>query len=357
MNKLDTDYIALINDILENGTESGDRTGTGTKKVFGRVIRHNMQDGFPLLTTKKMFYNGIIHELLWFLRGETNIKYLVDNNVNIWVGDCYKKYCAYCSTLEEPDNDILIEDFETSSMRIMTQKEFIHAIKADYKLSHSDITFSQKFAELNKVYGSEWIDWYGINQVQELIDTLKTNPDSRRMMVTAWNPVNVKNAVLPPCHYMWQVFTREFNEQERFNLAMKMKVDGGIIPNVGPEFDLMNWCDTHNVPKRGISLMYQMRSVDTGLGMPFDIASYGFLLSMIAQCVNMHPEELISSFGDTHIYMNQLEDIQQQLNREPYKLPTLELNKNITNIFDFKFDDIMVKNYVSHDVIKLQLSN
>jgi thymidylate synthase len=356
MNNLDKNYIALLNDIMKNGTFSGDRTGTGTKKVFGRVIRHDMTEGFPLLTTKKMFYKGIIHELLWFLKGDTNIKYLVDNGVYIWIGDCYKKYKGICDTMEEPDTDILVEDTEKSCLRTMTEKEFIEAIKLDYPLGNTGITFAQRFGELNKVYGSEWIDWYGINQVQELVDTLKNNPDSRRMMVTAWNPVNVRNAVLPPCHYTWQVFTRELNDQNRFDIAMSMNIEGGI-PKLENSVDFNNWCDAHNVPKRGISLMYQMRSVDTGLGMPFDIASYGFLLSMIAQCVNMHPEELISSFGDTHIYMNQLEDIKAQLDREPFKLPKLELNKDVKNIFDFKFEDIKIVDYVSHDAIKLQLSN
>ena len=356
MNNLDKNYIALLNDIMENGTFSGDRTGTGTKKVFGRVIRHDMTEGFPLLTTKKMFYKGIIHELLWFLKGDTNIKYLVDNGVYIWIGDCYKKYKGLCDTMEEPDTDILVEDTEKSCLRAMTEKEFIEAIKLDYPLGNTGITFAQRFGELNKVYGSEWIDWYGINQVQELVDTLKNNPDSRRMMVTAWNPVNVRKAVLPPCHYAWQVFTRELNDQNRFDIAMSMNIEGGI-PKLENSADFNNWCDAHNVPKRGISLMYQMRSVDTGLGMPFDIASYGFLLSMIAQCVNMHPEELISSFGDTHIYMNQLEDIKAQLDREPFELPKLELNKDVKNIFDFKFEDIKIVDYVSHDAIKLQLSN
>ena len=356
MNNLDKNYIALLNDIIENGTFSGDRTGTGTKKVFGRAIRHDMTEGFPLLTTKKMFYKGIIHELLWFLKGDTNIKYLVDNGVYIWIGDCYKKYKAHCESMEEPDTDILVEDIEKSCLRAMTEKEFIQAIKDDYKLGHQGVTFAQKFGELNKVYGSEWIDWYGINQVQEVIDTLKTNPDSRRLMVTAWNPVNVRNAVLPPCHYAWQIFTRELNDQKRFDLAMNMNIEGGI-PKLDNTVDFNNWCDAQGVPRRGISLMYQMRSVDTGLGMPFDIASYGFLLSMIAQCVNMYPEELISSFGDTHIYMNQLEDIKAQLDREPFKLPKLELNKDVKNIFDFKFEDIKIVDYVSHDAIKLQLSN
>jgi thymidylate synthase len=356
MNNLDKDYIALLSDIMENGTFSGDRTGTGTKKVFGRSIRHNMQDGFPLLTTKKMFYKGIIHELLWFLKGDTNIKYLVDNGVYIWIGDCYKKYKAHCDSLEEPDTNILVEDIEKSCLRAMTEKEFTEAIKSDYTLGHTGVTFSQKFGELNKVYGSEWIDWYGINQVQELMDTLKNNPDSRRMMVTAWNPVNVRKAVLPPCHYAWQVFTRELSLDERvkiYGIDKINKTDAGYYEISYAQTVV----DEANVPKRGISLMYQMRSVDTGLGMPFDIASYGFLLSMIAQCVNMHPEELISSFGDTHIYMNQLEDLKAQLPREPHALPQLELNKDIMNIFDFTYDDIKINNYVSHEAIKLQLSN
>jgi len=344
-NTLDEKYINVIKDVLENGTVSGDRTGTGTKKVFGRMITHDMAEGFPLLTTKKMFWKGILTELLWFLKGDTNIKYLVDNGVNIWVGDCYKKYVKLCSSNDSEWNPWM-RDNGDNTLSMFTEKEFINKIKTDDE-------FAKKWGELGTVYGKEWIDWYGINQVQEVLNMLKTNPDNRRMMVTAWNPVNVKNAVLPPCHYVWQVFTRELTTDERISYMIKNIT---LLPDQGDVWDDAV-LDQFNVPKREISLMYNMRSVDMPLGFPFDIASYGFLLSMIAQCVNMVPGKLINSLGDTHIYLNQIEPIQEQLDNEPFELPKLVLNPDIKNLFDFKIDDVKIINYQCHDKIAIPLSN
>lgn len=339
-NNLDRQYTELVSDILKNGKVSGDRTGTGTVKVFGRMIRHDMSEGFPLLTTKKMHWKGILHELLWFLKGDTNIKYLVDNGITIWVGDCYKRYR------------------ETLGSEAITQQGFINMIK-------SDVEFAKEWGELGMVYGKEWIDWYGINQVQDVIDTLKTNPDSRRMLVTAWNPVNVKNALLPPCHYAWQVVTEMMTREERLACEIKMSDEQSKLVVSYCESPADEWLGNTvdsilnelNVPVRKISLMYNMRSVDTGLGMPYDIASYGFLLSMIAQCVNMVPNELISVFADTHIYLNQIDGLKEQVKREPFKLPRLKLNREIKNVFDFKFQDVDIVDYQSQDKVFLPLSN
>lgn len=353
MNNLDEQYRAIIADILENGTVSGDRTGTGTKKVFGRMITHDMKEGFPLLTTKKMFWKGILVELLWFLRGDTNIKYLVDNSVNIWVGDCYKRYKNIETHLDEVSPDCKILDEESLEYRIMTEKEFIQAIKDDKQLGFSGLTFSQVYAELGTVYGKEWVDWYGINQVQEVLDSLKNNPDNRRMMVTAWNPVNVKKAVLPPCHYAWQVFTRELSLTERQDIAINyIKNENDIW-----KFATVENLDVLGVPEREISIMFQMRSVDMPLGFPFDIASYAFLLSMIAQVVNMVPGKVSCSLGDTHIYINQIDAIKEQITREPYPLPVLELNKDVKNLFDFKVSDVKINDYQCHEKIYIPLSN
>lgn len=343
-NTLDAKYLAILKEISDKGFESGDRTGTGTKKLFGRMITHDMKEGFPLLTTKKMFWKGILIELLWFLKGDTNIKYLVDNGVNIWVGDCYKKYVHVCSANSSEFNDFL-RDNNDGTLSLFTEKEFIEQIKTNH-------TFAREWGNLGTVYGKEWVDWYGINQVKELVDTLKTNPNNRRMMVTAWNPVHVKTATLPPCHYAWQVFTRELTLGERISIAHKYITPDNFLKIANKER-----LDAMKVPEREISLMFQMRSVDMPLGYPFDIASYGFLLSMIAQCVNMEPGQLVSCTGDTHIYMNQLEFIDIQMNNEPYELPTLLLNKNIKDLFDFTIDDVKIVNYQSHDKISYPLSN
>lgn len=349
MNNLDKQYIELINHVLETGYRSGDRTGTGTIKTFGNLLSHNMQEGFPLLTTKKMFTKGIIHELLWFLKGDTNIKYLVDNNVYIWVGDCYKKYKEYANSLEEPDYFVHVDDPHQNCTRIMTEQEFIEAIK-------TNDAFAAKFGELNKVYGAEWTNWEEhINQIQELIDTLKTNPDSRRMLVTAWNPTNVRKAVLPPCHYAFQCFTRELTLEERINMKMYDYSQGWEVPDIEWTHEILD--KSKHIPRREISLMFNMRSVDVGLGLPFDIASYGFLLSMIAAQVNMKVGELKFILADTHIYVNQIDGLKEQITREPMKLPLLRLNPNVKSIFDYTFEDIKIIDYVSHDKIFLPLSN
>jgi len=364
-NTLDTKYLDLVQDIISNGYDSGDRTGTGTRKLFGKMIRHNMSEGFPLLTSKKMFFKGVFHELIWFLKGDTNIKYLVDNNVYIWVGDCYKKYATLCSANSDEFNEWM-RDNGDGTLSMFTRDEFIEKIKTD------DI-FAAKWGELNKVYGAEWVNWRDqVNQIQELIDTLKNNPDSRRMLVTAWDPINVAKAVLPPCHYAFQVFTRELTLEERKNIFFDTKnnyyhphYDNDTRSNLnsyaiadGDLFfeDLMNE-PSINVPKRSISLIYNMRSVDIGLGICFDEALYGLLLQMIAQCVNMIPEELVCSLGDTHLYNNHIEPIKAQFKAEHFDLPIVSLNPDVTDIFQFKFEDITVYNYQSSPVIKLELSN
>ena len=354
MNKYDNDYRDLINDILINGKSSDDRTGTGTKKIFCRTIRHNMKDGFPMLTLRKMFPKNAIHELLWFLKGDTNIKYLVDNNVNIWNGDCYKKYTRICSSnsnkhdkwmrLNVSENPLI-----NGTLSMYTEKEFAEQIKTNDE-------FAKEWGELNKVYGSEWIDWYGINQLQEAIDTLKNNPNSRRIMITAWNPVNVKKATLPPCHIMYQLVTNILTLDERISYAIKNinVVDKDDYMKIWSEEML----DKYNVPKHSVSLVYTMRSVDMILGFCQDEIVYAMLLQMIAQCVNMIPDELVANLVDTHIYKNQIgKDLDLMLSRNPMELPILKLNPSIKDIFKFKFEDFEIVNYQTHDIIKFPLSN
>ncbi len=388
-------------DILENGKEKGDRTGTGTISVFGRQIRHNMSEGFPLLTTKKMAWKTMVTELLWFLRGSTNIKFLVDNGCHIWDGDSYKNYCKVAGSVEEPDYDIHVDDPDQNCTRLMTQEEFINKIKTDDE-------FAKKWGDLGPIYGAQWRSWnkYGvkpglvtsqsIDQIQNLINDLKTNPDSRRLMVNAWNVGELDQMVLPPCHYGFQVYTRELDYNEREQIALqnpKVKelcdVNGPMTPK--------GW-DDYNVPTRAISLMWNQRSVDTFLGLPFNIASYGLLLEIIAKEVNMVPDELIGNLGDVHLYSNHVEQAKEQIGREltweekiqwvmkntdvemenlyiteaaavlekstrePYPLPTLKIESGVKwkegdCLPTYSVSDFSIENYKSHPAIKAPLSN
>ena len=299
MNNIDKQYQLLLQDILDNGIEKKDRTGTGTISVFGRQIRHKMSDGFPLLTTKKLHFKSIVVELLWFLRGDTNIKYLVDNDCNIWNGDAYKNY------LKDLNRDnVSVDD---SNYILLSKEEFINKIKTDDE-------FADKWGELGPVYGKQWRSWEyqknypngsytgvrgEIDQIATLINDLKTNPDSRRLMVNAWNVGELDQMILPPCHYGFQVYTRELSPIEIIEQAKKDGLWKKEIPENVTLSELQK-----DFKSRAISLMWNQRSVDTFLGLPFNIASYGLLLMMIADEVNMVPDELIGNLGDTHLYLS-----------------------------------------------------
>jgi len=332
MNKLDKQYQQLLQDILDNGVTKTDRTGTGTISVFGRQIRHNMKDGFPLLTSKKMAWKTMVTELLWFLRGDTNIKFLVDNNCHIWDGDAYKRYVTHWGNPIDPVNFELYTRLDLHpDKRLFTKEEFIERIKTIDE-------FAKTWGELGKIYGSQWRDWsvnpnhtWGIDQIANLINDLKTNPDSRRLMVNAWNVGELDQMVLPPCHYGFQVYTRELSLEERLLLADKINKEirqdlythsfnnpiytGGIDqrPDDVERHDLLS---DLNIPTRAISLMWNQRSVDTFLGLPFNIASYALLLEIIAREVNMVPDELIGNLGDTHLYLNHIEQAKEQIGRD-----------------------------------------
>jgi thymidylate synthase len=381
MNNLDKQYLELVQDIIDNGVEKQDRTGTGTKSLFGRQIRHKMSDGFPLLTTKKLHWKSIVTELIWFLRGDTNIKFLVDNGVSIWNGDAYKNYQKIYSEC--------VDGLES-------QEEFINKIKTDDK-------FAEKWGSLGKIYGAQWRSWgeyeykgatrtttetsdiidvewkQPIDQIANLINDLKTNPDSRRLMVNAWNVGELDSMVLPPCHYGFQVYTRELSLGERVNIYGVEKINTTNAGYYEHSYAKLK-VDEAKIPTRAISLMWNQRSVDTGLGLPFNIASYGLLLEIIAKAVNMVPDELIGNLGDVHLYSNHVEPIKEQF-REPFHLPTLSINTefwptesgecgvgsisalSVFNSFsDYNFckcllEDIQLVNYQSHPTIKLPLSN
>jgi thymidylate synthase len=313
MNKLDKDYLELLKDIMTNGVEKDDRTGTGTVSVFGRQIRHDMSEGFPLLTTKKMAVKTMMTELKWFLKGDTNIKYLVDNDCNIWNGDAYKRYKEDKGTLA------------------MGPKSFIQKIKTQDR-------FAEMWGELGPIYGKQWREWKTeslikttlkdplsgedtyvegtkyIDQIQNLIKGLKENPNSRRHMVSAWNVGELDEVVLPPCHYGFQCYVSEGK----------------------------------------LSLMWNQRSVDTFLGLPFNIASYGTLLLLLCEETGYQPGELVGNLGDTHLYKNHIDQANEQCGRMSYDLPTIELSN--VDVLNGEFD-YEIRGYQSHPTIKAPLSN
>ena len=304
MNNLDKQYLELLDDILVNGTSKDDRTGTGTYSVFGRQIRHNMKDGFPLLTTKKMAWKTMITELLWFLCGDTHIKFLVDNNCHIWDGDAYKAYRKQVQEHWEKGGDVA--DMET----------FLEDIQK---------YGSDEWGELGPIYGKQWRDWHGNDQIKDLIKSLKENPDSRRHMVSAWNVADLDQMVLPPCHYGFQCYVRE---------------------------------------GKYLSLMWNQRSVDTFLGLPFNIASYGLLLMMIAKECDLIPDQLIGNLGDVHLYKNHVEQAIEQTKRKPFPLPDVKLMSNINfkaalngTLDKIQWEDFYLLGYQSHARIKAPLSN
>jgi thymidylate synthase len=338
---IELQYLELLKDILENGVQKGDRTGTGTISVFGRQIRHKMSEGFPLLTTKKMYFKGVITELLWFLRGDTNIKYLLDNDCHIWDGDAFKNFM----TKSEGDPDL-----------IWNKEQFILKVK-------NEKDFGKKWGELGPVYGKQWRNWNssfaefegvkGFDQIKNLINDLKNNPDSRRLMVSAWNAGEVDKMVLPPCHYGFQVYTRELSWEERVRYY---ETTFGRLHFIPPS---PNALDARNIPTRAISLMWNQRSCDFLLGIPFNIASYAALLEILSKEVNMVPDELIGNLGDCHIYSNHIEQVKEQISRTPYKLPTLKFGVTnlLENLMDWKPSDFSILNYESHPAIKAPLSN
>lgn len=362
MNNLDKQYQQLLEDIITFGVDKRDRTGTGTKSIFGYTIRHNMKDGFPLLTTKKMAWKSIVTELLWFLRGDTNIKFLVDNGCHIWNGDAWSNY-------ERKVSEKFVDDTTIAGYAITNKEDFINKIKTDDK-------FAKKWGDLGPIYGKQWRQWQGwmttsdgsvgsiwYDQISRLIHLLKTEPDSRRLMVNAWNVAELDDMVLPPCHYGFQVYTRDLTETERHDIWFRNNYETGFeyYKKEKINFDDPYWKPT---PSKAISLLWNQRSVDTFLGLPFNIASYGLLLMLLGKIVGMVPDQLIGNLGDTHLYLNHLEQAKEQISRKSFELPWVEMN------FDFKFKDgylidwskvnvnqIELINYLCNPTIKAPLSN
>ena len=372
MNRLDKRYQDLLENILDNGVVKTDRTGTGTISVFGRQIKHKMSQGFPLLTTKKVSFKTIVTELLWFLKGNTNIKYLLENDCHIWTGDAYKHYRETKEIKKQYDNCGDVADI----------KEFEELIIQDQD-------FANEFGELGPVYGKQWRNWESVDtsqywqedwsskdtdQIQNLINELKTNPDSRRLMVSAWNVGELHQMTLPPCHYGFQLYTRKLTGEEMWDL-LKSKVGEEKFKSMVDEIvpfggGLSEELESYKIPKRAISLMWNQRSVDTFLGLPFNIASYGLLLEILAREVNMVPDELIGNLGDVHLYSNHIEQAKEQLEREPYKnLPILNFSPLVLAHFEHHLEtfdqfinniqphQFIIEGYECHPTIKAPLSN
>ncbi len=295
-------YLDLLDKIMRDGVVKGDRTGTGTRSIFGHQMRFDLEDGFPLLTTKRVFLKGVIRELLWFLAGDTNIKYLVDNGVHIWDNDAYRYYNELCVR---------------HGVLPVTEQDFLAAAQAGTLSPIEGYTFG----DLNHVYGYQWRSWprpdgSGIDQIRQVIDTIKRNPDSRRMIVSAWNVAEVDDMALPPCHVLFQFYVAEGR----------------------------------------LSCQLYQRSADTFLGVPFNIASYALLTMMIARECGLRAGEFVHTLGDAHLYLNHLEQAREQLSRTPRPLPRMRLNPDVKSVFDFRYDDFTLEGYDPWPAIKAPMS-
>jgi thymidylate synthase len=353
-------YIELMKEILEIGSVKEDRTGTGTISVFGRQLRHSMKEGFPLLTTKKVPLRTVSTELIWFLQGRTDLRWLLARNCHIWTGDAYKKYKNYAANLEEPDWDVHVDDPVQNCTRIMNVNEFENEILMND-------SFSERWGNLGPIYGKQWRNFGGDDQVANLVDGIKQNPDSRRHLLSSWNPGELELMTLPPCHYGFQVYTRKLTFSEKRDILFSNHPLDSMPEGSGSK-PMLSLCDEYNIPTRAISLMWNQRSVDTPLGLPFNISSYALLLEIIAKEVNMVPDELICNLGDTHIYSNQVEGAKEQIERAPYNPPKLKFSEEFNRLIesDIPFEEkieslkeemFKVEEYQHHPKINYPLSN
>jgi len=355
MNNTDKQYKELIEKILEFGKMKNNRTDINSKSIFGHQMRFKMNEGFPLLTLRKIHTKSLVHELLWFLSafdskwnkfGNTNIRYLLQQGVSFWTEWPYQNYCK--SRKYRPE----LPEF--------TMEQFVEKIKIDDK-------FAIDFGSIGKGYGHQFLNCgggverfhdekgnsfmkviQGVNQIDDVIETLKKNPDSRRMIVDSWNPIDLPEMLLPPCHMVFQFFTYKMDPKERVEEYKKWLVENNI--------SFKETMDHYKFPERKLSLQMIQRSVDCGLGLPFNVAEYALLLHMVAQVVNMIPDEFIWVGGDTHIYNNHVDQLKELIQRDSYPLPKLKLNKNIESIYDFRYEDIVIENYKSHPNIKMDVA-
>ncbi|WFG41763.1 thymidylate synthase [Salmonella phage MET_P1_082_240] len=337
-------YLEMMQNILDEGHVKGDRTGTGTLSVFGRQMRFNLQEGFPLVTTKKCHLRSIIHELLWFLSGDTNIKYLNDNGVTIWdewadangdLGPVYGKQWRAWKTI----------------VRVADDPKRIGLLKAKGYKEVGTLTDGQ-------VTRGAFLE-YSHDQISTVINQLRNDPDNRRIIVSAWNVGELDQMALAPCHSFFQFYTHELSLEERQSILRydhrvlsDVYLRDVVIGNNATDAERHAWLTAHQIPARALSCQLYQRSCDFFLGVPFNIASYALLVHMVAQQVNMVPGDFVWSGGDVHLYSNHLEQAKLQLTREPLPLPKLVIKRKPESIFDYKFDDFEIQDYVSHDPIK-----
>lgn len=405
MNNVDKQYLELLQDILDNGVYKETRSGT-VRSVFGRMMKFNLKEGLPLLTTKKVFTKGVIHELLWFLKGDTNIKYLVDNGVHIWSDDAlrwFKTLDLYSLKREwfkdknSKDNEGYYDEEEIfyhggyilMEMQYLTQNYYVKFLNSEERIKvlpevfQKNITkelfeeYSSKqayiercdvyegkernhhiiyhFGDLGEIYGKQWRK-FGTSerdQIKWIIDTLKTNPDDRRMIMTGWNPDVIDEIALPACHIFAQFWTRELSAQERLEWLWEHS-NNEYDEWKNPTHEML---DKLNVPRRALSCSFTMRSTDEICGLPFNIASYACLTYIIANICNMSAEELIYFGNDIHVYENHVELALKQLKRKGYtKLPKLIIKRQLTDIDDINYDDFEIDNYKANDSIKFPLN-
>lgn len=396
MNNLDPQLKKLYNKILKKDKFKIDRTGMGTKSIFGNQLRIDLRDGFPLTTLRKIHIKSMIHEMLWFLSsydvkykkfGNTNIRYLLDKGVFFWTDWVYEAYKAK-----------ILKDFQENPKR---KKLNILNIKNFEKKIMQDDNFALKFGDLGNIYGKQWIDWggyhelieqtnnyketkgnqvivdklgykkvymKGINQINNVIDDLIDDPDSRRLIVNAWNVADIDDVLLPPCHLLFQFYTEILTMDERIKYC-EQSIDSNSLKIYMTKKNIENWdeitrdprkqiqiLDHFNIPERYIDLQLYMRSNDIGLGNPYNITSYSLLLTMIGQIVNMVPREFILTTGDTHIYSNHIEQIEEMIKREIKDLPQLKINKDVQNIYNFRYEDFEILNYNPHPNIKMDVA-
>lgn len=394
MTETDKQYLNLLKDILNNGVEKDTRAGR-VKSVFGRQLRFDLKKGLPLLTTKKVFTKGVIHELLWFLQkpynshNSMNIEYLIRNGVHIWDDDAYRwfkneivnefkgkvekilvctnddnfgkkpAYEYWINTETVKNDDAWLEN--------ITKEEFLDLTLQRVEIRGSfELTY--RFGDLGQIYGKQWraFGYSMVDQINEIINKLKSNPNDRRMLCVAFNPdvLALGNAALPPCHTMFQFYARELTKYERWELYKEKTNDiktYELITNpwtlAKDKLELETKLEQNAIPKYGLSCMWSQRSVDAPLGLCWNIVSYSLLTHMVAKLVNMVPDELIGSLGDCHIYLNQIEGVKEHLNREGYdELPKLIIEGDQKCIEDFKYDDFKIFGYKCDPIIKMPLS-
>ena len=356
-NFVDSQYLDCIKRIKEEGVYKQTRSGE-VKSLFGMSMRFQLKYGFPVLTTKKMFTKGFIHELLWFLKGDTNIKYLIDNGVNFWTPDAYRFYNELAAKHLRLVNKATVDEMNSLSL---TMEQFVEKVRkqesiklAVRKNGHGNLVQIQyTYGDLGPVYGKQWRHWgdNDVDQVQIIINTLKKNPFDRRLLLTGYNPDVIHDVALPPCHTIYMFNARPLEHMERVEWCQD---------NINPEWiaPTEQTMDEYGCPKYALSLWFMCRSQDMALGTPANIMSASLLLSMVAQCVDMVPDEVIWNGCDCHIYLNQMEGIEEQLKRDPHKysLPKLKLNPIVKDIDMFEFEDIQIEGYESYPTIKMPLS-